>query len=159
MDTPTGDSHVWKRLGRIAVVRRGELGLTQRELANSFGVSLGTIQSLEKGHVQTRRSPTWPKLEAGYGWGPGFIENFTSGLVTEEPTTEDGGRFVRTPRPDGDEDVRDIVRHILGQYAPRTPIGEVIKAEEEAVEEARRRGLIGPDTQEIAELDESAAHP
>jgi hypothetical protein len=31
---------------------------------------------------------------------------------------------------------------------PDTTIGEVLKAEEQAVEEARHRGLIGPDTQE-----------
>lgn len=149
MDTAaTGDRDVWKQLGQIAHRRRQELGLTQEALAARFGVSLGTIQRLEDGKTQTRRGSTWSKLEAGYGWGPGFIENFTMGLVTAVPSTEGDGRFVRTPRPDGDVDVRDIVRKILGQYAPNTPIAEVLKAEEEAVEEARRRGLIASHNEE-----------
>lgn len=159
MDTPTGDRDVWKQLGQIAHRRRQELGLTQEALAARFKVSLGTIQRLEDGKPQKRRGPTWPKLEAGYGWGPGFIENFTSGRVTEPPHTEENGRFVRTPRPDGDVDVRDIVRKILGQYAPNTPIAEVIKAEETAVEEARRRGLIASDTEENQGTNETSTSP
>lgn len=154
MDTAAGDRDVWRDLGRIAYQRRVELGLTQEEIARRFKVGLGTIQRLEKGHPQTRRSPTWAKLEAGYGWGPGFIENFTTGRITEPPRTDGDGRFVRTPRPDGNEDIRDIVRKILGQYAPSTPIGEVLKAEDEAVAEARKRGLIGPDTEEKSDIDE-----
>lgn len=159
MDTATGDRDVWKELGDIAFQRRTELGYTQEEFAKKIGVSVPTIQRIEAGREQTRRSPSWPKLEAGYGWGPGYITNFIAGRVTDLPRTDGGGRFVRTPRPDGDEDIRDIVRQILGQYAPGTTIGEVLKAEEDAVMEARRRGLIGPDTQEIADLDETPANP
>lgn len=157
VDTSTGDRDVWRELGDIAFQRRTELGLTQEDFAKKIGVSVPTVQRIESGREQTRRSPSWPKLEAGYGWGPGFISNFVSGRVTDAPRAEEGGRFIRTPRPDGDEDIRDIVRQILGQYAPGTTIGEVLKAEDAAVEIARRRGLIGPDTQETADLDESPA--
>lgn len=142
MDTPTGDRDVWEELGTIAFQRRQELDLSVEDMAAHSGVSPGTIWRLEKGRRQSRRGTTWGKLEAGYGWGPGFIENFTSGRVVEPPHTEGGGRFVRTPRPDGDDDIRDIVYKILGQYAPSTPIAEVLKAQDDAVEEARRRGLI-----------------
>ncbi len=159
MDTATGDRDVWKKLGDIAFQRRTEMGLTQEELAKKIRVSVPTIQRLESGRPQTRRSPSWPQLEAGYGWGPGFISNFVAGRVTDAPRAEGDGRFVRTPRPDGDEDIRDIVRRILGQYAPETTIGEVLKAEEQAVEEARRRGLIGPDTQENAMPNERLPTP
>lgn len=159
MDTATGDRDVWKELGDIAFQRRTELGFTQDEFAKRIGVSVPTIQRIESGREQTRRSPSWPKLEAGYGWGPGYITNFIAGRVTDAPRVEAGGRFIRTPRPDGDEDIRDIVRQILGQYAPGTTIGEVLKAEDDAVEIARRKGLIGPDTQEIANANETSASP
>lgn len=157
MDTPAGDRDVWKELGDIAFQRRTELGLTQDEFARQIGVSVPTVQRIESGREQTRRSPSWPKLEAGYGWGPGFITNFISGRVTDAPRAEGDGRFIRTPRPDGDEDIRDLVRQILGQYAPGTTIGEVLKAEEAAVEIARRKGLIGPDTRENQSSNERSA--
>lgn len=159
MGIPAGDRDVWKELGDIAFQRRTELGFTQEEFAKRIGVSVPTIQRIESGREQTRRSPSWPKLEAGYGWGPGYITNFIAGRVADAPRADGGGRFIRTPRPDGDEDIRDIVRQILGQYAPGTTIGEVLKAEDEAVKIARRRGLIGPDTQENTGSNETSAAP
>lgn len=158
MDTATGDRDVWKELGAIAFQRRQELDLSVEEMASYAGVSAGTIWRLESGHRQSRRGTTWGKLETGYGWGPGFIENFTTGRVTEPPRTEGDGQFVRTPRPDGDEDIRDIVNKIFGQYAPSTPIGDVLKAEEAAVAEARKRGLIW-DTKETQGTNENSITP
>lgn len=148
MDTATGDRDVWQELGSIAFRRRQELDLSVEEMAKHAGVSPGTIWRLESGHRQSRRGTTWGKLEAGFGWGPGFIEDFISGRVDEPPRTEGDGRFVRTPRPDGDVYIRDIVRKIIGQYAPDTPLAEVIRREEDAVEYARNKGLLPEDVED-----------
>jgi len=139
LDTPAGDRDVWQELGIIAAQRRQELDLSVESMAELAGVSPGTIWRLEKGHRQSRRGTTWGRLETAYGWGPGFINNFTTGLVTEPPRTEGGGRFVRTPLPGGDIYIKDMVRKIIGRYAPDTPYGEVERVEAEMIERTARR--------------------
>jgi len=58
--------------------RRGELGLTQQQLADKAGVDTGTISSLE-------RAGTWPwaknraAIERALGWGTGSLSEIRRG--------------------------------------------------------------------------------
>lgn len=57
MNDPDGD---WERLGQEVKARREELQLTQPELATLLGVSLSSVQRLERGTAR----PKWALLHA-----------------------------------------------------------------------------------------------
>lgn len=62
-----------ERVAETVRVRRGELGLTQQQVAEAAGVDTATISSLE-------RAERWPwarnrtRIEGALGWQPGSLE-------------------------------------------------------------------------------------
>ena len=66
--------------GRVAEARRGELGMTQIEVASRAGVDMKTLRSLETGE-------RWPiaknlgAISAVLGLGPGYLREVADGLA------------------------------------------------------------------------------
>lgn len=66
----------WDRVIAAVVIRRSELGLTQRELAAKAGVAERTVQNLEAG---TRPQPLIRgKIERALGWPTGEMGRIAS---------------------------------------------------------------------------------
>lgn len=72
-----------QRAARAVTARRGELGMTQQELAGAAGVDIKTIGNLEsRGRWPIAR--TRARIEKALGWPVGELER----LASEEPEPE-----------------------------------------------------------------------
>ncbi len=99
-----------QRAARGAVARRGELGLTQEELAVRAGVDIKTIGNFE-------RRGRWPiartraRIERALGWMPGELDRIAN--ETAEPKTlaaRDGWERSVLTNPDlPDDEKREII--------------------------------------------------
>jgi transcriptional regulator with XRE-family HTH domain len=74
---------------RVARARRGELGLTQKELAQAAGVTVRTVEMFE-----TFR--TWPRADTlaqierlGLNWPVGYLTEYAAKHREHEPSTVD----------------------------------------------------------------------
>jgi hypothetical protein len=122
------------------------MGLTQKDLAARAKVSIGALQRLEAGVMPSRRSDTWPKFEAVFGWPPGFIEDFVTNKVTGPGDSDE--RFVRV-RGATEDFVHDLVLHVTMSVAPDTPIGRIVELEAQGRRLASQHGLpVAGDTPE-----------
>lgn len=83
------------RVAEYVRTRRGELGLTQAQLASKARIDTGTISSLE-------RAERWPwtrnrtAIDLALGWMPGGLERIGSG---REPLLVNGNASGRPGRP------------------------------------------------------------
>lgn len=85
---------------RAALTRRGELGLTQAELAKRAGVHRRTIQDFEAGK-KWPRTQTLAQLERlGLDWPVGYLSEFAAKHSEQHP-------------PDVDEDITAILESNL----------------------------------------------
>ena len=161
MVTGIGDPKQWAKLGRLAYERRKDLRLTQEQLAKRLGVGLGTITRLEAGVQVTRRATSWPRIEAGFGWPEGFIEDFVTGKILGLPESmDDEGRFTRQRKSVVTDIVRDLVRMITLEVAPDTSISKVLELEEQAIAFARERSAwVPPDVPSTSDDVPIATNP
>jgi transcriptional regulator with XRE-family HTH domain len=104
----------WIRAGQAAAARRGELELTQAELAARAGVDAKTIYNLEAGgRKPIARSRA--RIETALGWPSGHLEQLARG-----PEPEPGPRRTATENEAADELERhaaqllDAARRIRG---------------------------------------------
>jgi transcriptional regulator with XRE-family HTH domain len=132
-----------RRIGRAVAARRGELGLTQQDLADAAGIDLKTVYNLESG---TR----WPiartrgAIAAALGWGPdAFSETeFRGGVSVSLPTAIVPPRRPPDDDPHGLHRRGDLFPGMSGQMqAEVEPLFREIEARvlRAASEEARRR--------------------
>lgn len=71
----------WAELGEWIAVRRRELGLDQKQLAEAAGVSENTIGNYERGRVPARgkMAPGYLRVEKVLQFAPGSFENILTG--------------------------------------------------------------------------------
>lgn len=72
-----------QRLADAVQTRRGELDLSQLELAELSGVSRGTVRNIEAGAVDPNPH-TWQSVEGILGWAPGSLEQFDRSRIPIE---------------------------------------------------------------------------
>lgn len=69
----------WIGLGEYVRFARGDLGITQLELAVEAGVSPTTIRNIEQGRTRGRMPLHIGRVEAALGWMPGSAERVLEG--------------------------------------------------------------------------------
>ena len=74
-----------RRVGRAVAARRGELGLTQQDLADAAGVDLKTVYNLESG-TRWPIARTRSAIAAALGWGPGVLPAIAAGEAFRRDT-------------------------------------------------------------------------
>lgn len=100
----------WRRLGDALKDARGELDLTQAELAERSGVALSTIKNLEGARDFIR----WPKkvaqVERALGWPPGRARAIASGKPERESVVPLPTRLPEPHATDTDPVIEEIRR-------------------------------------------------
>lgn len=74
----------WRRLAQFVKTRRLTLGLTQGDLADKAGVSLGVITDLESGRSRGRYPHKLPLVEVALEWEPDSAARILDGERPEE---------------------------------------------------------------------------
>jgi transcriptional regulator with XRE-family HTH domain len=69
----------WERLGREVARRRGELQLTQTELAQRAGFSMPTLNAIENNRSGRLSKRLRRALEQAVGWQPGSVDAVLDG--------------------------------------------------------------------------------
>ena len=107
-----------QRAARALETRRGELRLTQQQLADAAGVDVKTVGSLEKrGRWPIAR--TRAALERAVGWPPGELKR----IADEEPTPPAISEATQQMLRDdvGDEIASVLIAHAEHLSSGRTP--------------------------------------
>ncbi|MEU5424209.1 helix-turn-helix transcriptional regulator [Streptomyces olivoreticuli] len=77
----------WKRLGVAIRRERERQGLSQAELAERAGVSVGSVKNAETGGAPKRRKPyTLALIETALGWESGAVDAILEGHPQPRPT-------------------------------------------------------------------------
>ena len=108
----------WENLAAAVRARRGELGLTQADVAEDGQVSVDTVNNIEnlrrtpKGGLNRRSARG---LEAGLQWAPGSVESVLSGGVATpvakarrrgDRALDEGADTPATAKPDSNNGLR-----------------------------------------------------
>lgn len=142
------DPDAWARLGRALRTAREQRRLSQEELADLAGVSVGSVQSLEAGTVPKARMPiTLPPVAQALGWPAGAPEAVLGG---EDPPAADGEwRDVPVPQQLLDEErVAGIMTNAMVRATEHATAAEIRAATRIALDEFRRQGLF-PETNSV----------
>ncbi|MEU2867774.1 helix-turn-helix domain-containing protein [Streptomyces olivoreticuli] len=79
-------THDWKRLGVAIRRERERQGLSQAELAERAGVSVGSVKNAETGSAPKRRKPyTLALIETALGWESGAVDSILEGQPRPAP--------------------------------------------------------------------------
>ncbi|MEU5417730.1 helix-turn-helix transcriptional regulator [Streptomyces sp. NPDC020667] len=79
-------THDWKRLGVAIRRERERQGLSQAELAERAGVSVGSVKNAETGPAPKRRRPyTLALIETALGWESGAVDSILEGQTRPAP--------------------------------------------------------------------------
>jgi transcriptional regulator with XRE-family HTH domain len=138
----------WERLAGAIQARRQVLNLSQQQLANAAGVARTTVKNLEGARTPTRLPSSVAAIERELGWKAGSARAVLAGgeptLTPNEPDLE--GTYLREPVSEGDLVglIHNVVFDAVIATAPDTPLSEVRKIEERALEMARRAGFGPP---------------
>lgn len=131
-----------QRAARAVEARRGELGLTQQQLATMAGVDVKTVGSLEsRGRWPIAR--TRAAIERAMGWPPGEMAR----IADEEPAppalSEATQRLMREEL--GDEIASRLIAHAEHLASGQTPAAGDGPARGSAARDRRSAGLgCGP---------------
>ena len=121
-----------RRAARAVAARRGQLDMTQQQLADAAGIDIKTIGNLE-------RRGRWPiartraRIERALGWPPGEMQRIAESRPEPAPVIPDS--LMATIRRSLPPDKQEIAVAALERALAPTPPGE-----ETAPERARRAG-------------------
>lgn len=109
-----------KRAARLTAARRGELGMTQQQLADTAGVDVKTIGSLERrGRWPIARSRA--RIEAALRWPPGELERLAEDSDDQLVAKDEWERRVLADpalRPDEKRDIIRSARRVRAELYP-----------------------------------------
>lgn len=122
----TKDPEAWAELGQWIAIRRKQMGMDQRQLAEAAGVSENTISNYERGRVPARgKVPAgYMRVEKALKFGRGSVERILAGgqptFEVEGPAT--GRLSLRRPEEIEDPLLRAVTEKIdeamqLASYA------------------------------------------
>jgi hypothetical protein len=75
----------WARLSRAVSARRGELKLSQAQIAGRGGPSHETLRAIEKAERTRYQAKTWGQLDFALGWRPGTAWSIVDGSAGDDP--------------------------------------------------------------------------
>lgn len=132
------DPKMWARLGKALAHARQSQGLSQADMAETAGVSIGSVQSAEAGTVPKARMPyTIPAIAKALGWPPGAPEQVLDG-------GEIPGGWTDTPvqRLIDEERLGEILTNSMVRHVDTATSAEIKAATAAALDALRREGLI-----------------
>ncbi|MFB6776567.1 helix-turn-helix domain-containing protein [Streptomyces sp. NPDC056352] len=95
----------WEELGRALKAARRAAGLKQSDVAARLGISLSSVQAIERGTVYAKPTPTIRALAAAVGWADGSVERVLGGgeptLARDEPESSAEPSEATVPVPAG----------------------------------------------------------
>jgi transcriptional regulator with XRE-family HTH domain len=134
-----------RALGQAVAARRGELGMTQQQLADTAGVDLKTVYNLESGS-------RWPiaknraAIAAALGWVASALTELAASSLPVSPTTP--RRRVLPELEIGPDEEAEVARYRLVVDAERDARFPARNAQESVVwetdllDEAEKRSLV-----------------
>lgn len=132
------DPQVWARLGQAFAAARKTQGLTQEELADQAGVSLGSVQRAEAGSVPKSRIPiTLHPIAKALGWPDSAVDD-----VLEGRDAPDGWRDVSVQHHVSAERLEEIVSGAMLRTMDSATAAEIKAATAAALDAFRREGII-----------------
>ena len=103
-----------RRAGLAAAARRGDMGMTQQQLADAAEADVKTIRDMERGRrwpIATNRA----KIEAALGWPSGELERLRLlGDTDFKPVPPEFRRFVEQALPGDIEAQRRVIGMLEG---------------------------------------------
>lgn len=131
------DDRSRRRVARYISARRGELGLSQEELAARAGVDPKTLLHAEQG----KRWPlakTRTKLEAALGWGDGDMARVADGFYPRTgPLPEDDPDGLVAAAAAGDPEFDAQARRVIGELPAK--YRDFVEEMYEMLQDAERR--------------------
>ncbi|MFD9603253.1 helix-turn-helix domain-containing protein [Streptomyces sp. NPDC059970] len=95
----------WEELGRALKAARKAAGLKQSDVAARLGISLSSVQAIERGTVYAKPTPTIRAFAAAVGWADGSVEQVLAGgtptASREEPPSSADSSEPTAPVPEG----------------------------------------------------------
>ncbi|MEU7010407.1 helix-turn-helix transcriptional regulator [Streptomyces sp. NPDC046332] len=132
------DPKMWARLGKAFAHARQAQGLSQAELAEAAGVSIGSVQSAEAGSVPKARMPyTVPVIAKALGWPPGAVE-----VVLDGGEVPGGWVDTSVQKQVDDERFGEILTNSMVRHVDGATSAEIKAATRAALDALRREGLI-----------------
>ena len=122
--TSTGD---WQRVADYLRAELARRHMTQRDLAESAGVSTRAVSDLLSGRALRRMPPSAAAVEQSLGWPPGAVRRLLVGGEVEPEQAEPAPRF----ESDGERDLwnlrtisEDTRRELIAYMRARRRIDE-----------------------------------
>lgn len=132
------DPKVWARLGQAFAAARKTQGLTQDELAERAGVSIGSVQRTEAGSVPKARIPiTLHPIAKALGWPDDAVDNVLEG--GDPPET---WKDVSVQHHVSAERLEEIIGSAMLRTLDSASPAEIRAATAAALDAFRREGLI-----------------
>ncbi|MFJ4738767.1 helix-turn-helix transcriptional regulator [Streptomyces sp. NPDC088775] len=95
----------WEELGRALQAARKAAGLKQADLATRLGISLSSVQAIERGTSYAKPTPSIRAFAATVGWADGSVERVLAGgeptIAREEPPSSTESSEPTAPIPEG----------------------------------------------------------
>lgn len=130
----------WEAVGRAVYQRRVELGMErQQDLADQAGIHINTVGRVERGVPSTRKSSTWPKIEAALRWPAGYISKLAGGEISD----------AEAPIPESAVNgIHQAVRDAIEAVEPNVTLRQSREIADAVIMELRRQGLLTESTSE-----------
>jgi transcriptional regulator with XRE-family HTH domain len=109
---------------RAAIARRGELGMSQRDLAKASGVSERAIQNFEGGHSWPNAKNLGQLERLGLRWPVGYLLEYAEEHEAAGPQSTD-----RNPLQDVSSELVNRIRALIAEAEDHLVAGEPEKAE------------------------------
>ena len=108
---------------RAAVARRGELALTQRELAQLAAVSARTIEKFERQRIWPTARTLAQIERLGLGWYAGYLSEYAARVDDQDDTRDETAEINELHRMIADAQER--IRELEDRRRARGALGDV----------------------------------
>lgn len=121
-----------EHVGQVIRRRRGELELTQEQLAEGAGIAPTSVVRLENGEIERPRASTLIKLAGALGINPGELTRFVGTVHRPTAAAGDVGPFTAVFERDGEWWI-GYIEELPGANAQEKTLEEARESLREAV--------------------------
>jgi DNA-binding XRE family transcriptional regulator len=137
------DGNDWQRLGRFTLQKRGELGLSQSEVAALMDVNTKTVRTIEKGRPVALRTVT--RIDAAFRLASGTALAVLEGRpipggddeTAGEAAADEYARYEEFARAEGVEPTPEVIASMAAEMARLKAMQRAIRSRESNTESGR----------------------